>query len=98
MYAKGIGVLERLTTATGSACFDLFGGLFAIDGFGQNPGTSGLPHPSRPAKQESLCQLLIANGVFKGAGNVLLTDNRVKSYWSVFPCRDNEVIHWYEDT
>ena len=46
--------------------------VFAVDGFGEDPRTGGFAHTARTAEQESMRQLLIADGVFQRGGDMLL--------------------------
>jgi hypothetical protein len=48
---------------TGITCFPLFSFVFAIDGFRQYPGTGGFAHATGSAKQKSMGQLIVPDGI-----------------------------------
>ena len=76
------------------AGFKVFGWMQAVDGLGHDAGASGLAHASRTAKQEGLGQSVVADGVFQGRCDGLLTHHGVKSRWSILSCRYDEVFHF----
>ena len=59
--AVGIKAFARLTFVAG---FGFGRKVFAVDGFGQNTGTGSFTNPSWTAEQESLGQMVAANGIF----------------------------------
>lgn len=76
------------------AGFKVFGWMQAVDGLGHDAGASGLAHASRTAKQKGLGQSVVADGVFQGRCDGLLTHHGVKSRWSILSCRYDEVFHF----
>ena len=70
---------------TGIAGFAIRQLPFAVDGLCQDPGTSGLTYTTRTAKQKSVGELVIADGIFQGSGNVFLSHHRIERLGSVLP-------------
>jgi hypothetical protein len=53
-------------------------GIFTVNCFGQNAGAGCFTYPTRPTKKKSVRQLLIADGIFEGGGDVCLSHHRIK--------------------
>jgi hypothetical protein len=64
-----------------------------IDGFGQDAGTGRFTYTPWTAKQKSMRQVVIADGIFQRSGNVFLPHNCIKGLGTVFSGRDNEFFH-----
>jgi hypothetical protein len=47
----------------------------------------------RPAKQKSVRQLVVADGIFERGGNMRLSHNCIKVLGPVLSCRNDEFIH-----
>src|SRR5262249_34589281 len=69
------------------------GAVLAIDGFGEDPGAGGLAYPPGSAKKEGMGQLVVADGVFEGRGDMGLTHYGRKILGSVFSGRNDKFIH-----
>jgi hypothetical protein len=93
MYIQRSAVVERGAGAAGIAGFRIGRTVFAIDGLCQYPGTGGFAHATGTTKQECMRQLILADRIFEGGGNMLLAYYRVECLWPVFPCRYYEFFH-----
>ena len=95
--------IKRSRTIEWSTWFTLIAGFtlgrkaLTINGFGHNPGTSSLANSTRTGKQKSLCNLLIADGIFKRIGNRCLTYNGCKRCGTVFSGWNYKAVHWNSD-
>lgn len=67
--------------------------IFAVDGFGQDTGTGGFTYAPRAAKQKSMCELLITDGIFQRSSNVRLTDYGREMLGTVFSGGNDKFIH-----
>lgn len=90
---RGI-VVEGAARLAFVAGFEVFRRVQAVDGLGHDARAGGLAHASRTAKQEGLCQSIVADGVFQCVGNRTLTHDGVESHWSVFSCGYDKVFHF----
>ena len=92
-YIERAIIAKTCAIATGAAGFHVCGWMLAIDGFGQDTGTSSFTHASRPAKEIGMSQMLVADRIFKGGGNMLLSHNGIKRCRAVFPGRNYVFTH-----
>jgi hypothetical protein len=93
MYVQRSAIVEGGAGAAGIAGLRIGCTVFAIDSLGQYPGTGSFAHATGTTKQECMRQLILADRIFKGCGNMLLAYYRVECLWPVFPCRYNEFFH-----
>jgi hypothetical protein len=78
---------------TGITGFPIGAGVFAVNGFGQNTGAGGFAHSPRPTKQKSMCQLVVADGIFQCGGDMCLPHHGFKYLRTVLTCRYDKLIH-----
>jgi len=79
-------VVEGAARLTFVAGLHVLGGIQAVDGLGHDAGAGGFAYASRPAKQESLRQGVVADGVLQRVGDGALTHNGVEGHRPVFSC------------
>ena len=79
-------VVERLARFALVAGLHVLCGMQAVDGLRHDTGTGGLAYASGTAKQERLCECVVADGILQCRGDGLLPDYGVKGRRPVFPC------------
>ena len=63
-----------------------------VDCFGQDTCAGCFTYTPWPAKKKSMCQLVIADGIFECGGNMRLPYHRIEILWTVFTGRNNKLI------
>jgi len=82
--------VKRAAGVKAAAGFALVAGLYfrrdvlAVNRFGQDTGTGGLTHPTWSAEKKSLRQVLAADGIFKGIGDMVLPNYAIERGGAVF--------------
>ena len=93
MNIHGSALVERHAGMAAVASLAIGLRRLTIDGFGQDAGTGGFTYTPWAAKQKSMRQVVIADGIFQRSGNVFLPHNCIKGLGTVFSGRDNEFFH-----
>jgi len=65
----------------------------AINCFGKDAGTGGLPHTTWSAEEIGMRQLIAGNGIFERGGECFLPHDGAKGGRPVFSRRNNKSIH-----
>ncbi len=93
-------VVEGTARLAFVAGLKVLGGVEAVDGLGHDTGTGGLAHATRTAKQEGLCQSVVADGILQGVGDGALTHDGVEGHRPVFSCGYDKIFHigklWFQ--
>ena len=63
-------IVEGLTGIAGVAGPAILGQVFAIDGFGQDPGTGCFAHASWTAEQKCMRKVLLKDRIFQGSSDM----------------------------
>jgi hypothetical protein len=93
MDGKGSALVKGLAGGAFSASLLMAVSEGAIDGFGQNASTGCLADASGPTKQVGLGQLALGNGITQGGGDMVLTDQLLKSWGAVFAGGNLIILH-----
>jgi hypothetical protein len=89
---RGVFV-ETLARSTGAAGFGIRAQILAVDGAGKYAGAGGFAYTTRPAKEECLAQLFVADGILKGTRHMLLPYYIRKPCRTVLAGRNDKLAH-----
>ena len=79
-------LVERLARLARITSLAVFRRVLAVDGFGEDTGTSGLSHASGTAEEVGMCQLSALHRVLQCRGQRRLSYDRIEGQRTVFPC------------
>ncbi len=66
-------IVEGLTRVAGVAGLAILAQVFAVDGFGQDPGTGCFAHAPWSAEQKCMRKMLLKDRIFQGSGDMGLS-------------------------
>ena len=78
--------IERLTAFAFVTGFSFCCRILAIDGFGENTGTSCFSYATRSAEEVSMSQFSTLHGILQGGGECRLPYDGIEGYWTVLTC------------
>jgi hypothetical protein len=90
---EGCAFVEGSTGGALVAGFEVFGALFAVQYFSQDTGTGGFADTARAGEKECVRHVVCGEGIFQGAGHVLLAYDIFEALGAIFSGRNNEVAH-----